>query len=159
MLGTRMQRRPAAYTPFPAPLAKEMDDMRTRMSRLFEDPFTAEPITPPLMLYPAVEITETPQAFLVTAELPGLTAEDVTVEFEDGMLTIRGEKTEKRDQQDKQFHVTERTYGAFRRAFAFPSTLNAEALEANFIDGVLTVKLPKAAEAKPKKIEVKATKG
>jgi HSP20 family protein len=161
MSDTKIQRRAAAYTPFVSTLARELDEARDRMHRLFLDPFGAEPMTTqPIGLFPAVEIAETPQAFTLTAELPGLGAADVTVEFDDGMLVIRGEKEERRDQQEKQLHVTERSYGAFRRAFAFPATVSRDGVTADFNDGVLTVTLPKAAEEpRAKKIEVKARKG
>lgn len=163
MSGTKIQRRAEApaYTPFVSGIARELDEARERMRRLFVDPFAAEPLTTqPVGLFPAVEIAETAQAFTLTAELPGLQADDVTVEFDDGMLVIRGEKDEKREQREQQVHVMERTYGAFRRAFAFPATVNRDGLTAEFAHGVLTVTLPKAPEAaKARKIEVKATQG
>jgi HSP20 family protein len=160
MSGTTLQRRPAAYTPFVSTLAKEIDEARDRMRRMFADPFGEAPMAQAVGLFPAAEIAETPSAFTVTAELPGLTADDVTVEFEEGLLTIRGEKEEKRDQQENQFHLMERAYGTFRRSFAFPATVNRDAITADFADGVLTVMLPKAPEvAQATKIEVRARKG
>ena len=107
---------------------------------------------------PAVDIVEKDNAFEVKADLPGLDEKNVEVKLTDGMLTIKGEKQEEKEEKKKDFYLHERQYGAFERSFRVPETVDAEKIEAHFKKGVLTVTLPKKPEArKPeKKIEIKA---
>ncbi|MCI0708511.1 MAG: Hsp20/alpha crystallin family protein [Ignavibacteriae bacterium] len=104
---------------------------------------------------PAVDITEKENEYLVNVELPGINKDDVKIMVENNVLTIRGER--KQDQETKQdgYRRVERSYGAFQRSFKLPNTVKAEKIDASYKDGVLTVTLPKAEEAKPKQIEVK----
>lgn len=112
----------------------------------------------PGAIAPATDLTERDGEYEITAELPGLDQKDVEVKLANGMLTIKGEKREEREEGDKDYHLSERRYGSFMRAFAMPPGVDADKIEANFTKGVLTVKLPKTAEArqKEKKIDVKA---
>jgi len=107
---------------------------------------------------PAVDLSETDQAYKVTAELPGMNEKDIEVSVSDDTLTIKGEKREEKDEKSENRYVSERTYGSFRRSFSLPTGINQEKMAATFANGVLTVTLPKAPEAqkKEKKIEVKA---
>jgi HSP20 family protein len=105
---------------------------------------------------PAVDISERKDAYLVTVELPGLKAEDLDITLEDGLLTIQGERQFTQESAEQQFHRVERRYGSFRRSITLPSQVQADAIEASFENGVLEVVVPKAEEAKPKKISVKA---
>jgi HSP20 family protein len=105
---------------------------------------------------PALDIYETKDKFVVTVELPGVEPDDVDVSVEDSTLTIRGERRFYQEVDEDSFHRVERRYGAFARSLALPQTANAEGIEASFDRGVLTVAVPKAEEAKPKKITVKA---
>lgn len=109
-------------------------------------------------LTPKVDVTETDDAYRVTAELPGLEEKDVEVTLADDMLTLKGEKQEEREQKKKEYHLTERSYGAFRRSFRVPANVEAEKISASFAKGVLSITLPKskAARAKERKISVKA---
>ncbi len=108
---------------------------------------------------PALDVSEEKDRYVVKAELPGLTAKDVNVTVVDGMLTIRGEKKQESEEKGKNFHRIERRYGNFQRVLALPTTVDAARTEANYKDGVLTVRLTKHEEAKPKAIEVKVTTG
>lgn len=104
---------------------------------------------------PAIDITEDNDAFLVTADLPGLTKKDININIKENMLTISGErKTEKKD-ENKNYCRTERRYGAFKRSFQLTDKVIADKITASFKDGVLTVNVPKAEEVKPKEIDIK----
>ena len=105
---------------------------------------------------PAVDISERPDAYLVTVELPGVKLDDLTITLEDGLLTIQGERQFTSESSEQQYHRVERRYGSFRRSITLPSQVQADAIEASFEDGVLEVVVPKAEEAKPKKISVRA---
>ncbi len=103
---------------------------------------------------PAVDIRETGEDFLITAELPGLGKQDVKVNYEDGVLSIRGEKKQEHEEKDANYHRVERSYGVFERSFRLPSRVAVEKIEAKFKDGVLNLTLPKAEEARPKQIQI-----
>jgi HSP20 family protein len=83
----------------------------------------------------------------VTAELPGMDVNDIEVKFADGTLTIRGEKTETREESKKGHYLSERRYGSFSRSFRIPNAVDADRIEANFKNGVLMVTLPKSPDA------------
>jgi HSP20 family protein len=104
---------------------------------------------------PALDISERKDAYLVTVELPGLKAEDLDITMEDGLLTIQGERHFAHDSSEQQFHRVERRYGAFRRSITLPAHVLAEGIQASFEDGVLQILVPKAEEAKPKRIQVR----
>ncbi len=104
---------------------------------------------------PAVDISERQDAYVVTAEVPGVKPEDLDVTMEDGLLTIQGERHVEEETSDRQYHRVERRYGSFRRSVTLPSQVRADAIEASYSDGVLQVVVPKAEEAKPKKITVR----
>jgi len=103
---------------------------------------------------PPVTISERTDAYVVTVELPGVKVEDLEIEFQDGLLTIQGERPLTQDSTDEQFHVIERRYGLFRRSITLPLHVQADAINASTEDGVLQVVVPKVEEAKPKRIEV-----
>ena len=136
--------------PFVSTLTRDFDEMQNRLRRAFNLP-AYEPLLPsfvqPLGYNPAVEIAETDAEFTVTAELPGMNAKDVTADFEDGYLTIKGEKTETKSEKDKKYYVWERSYGSFERSFSFPTPVEQDRIKATFENGVLTVTLPKTKES------------
>ncbi len=105
---------------------------------------------------PAVDISERKDAYVLSVELPGIKIEDLDIEFQDGLLTIQGQRTLTQDSADEQFHVLERRYGFFRRSITLPRHVEADAIEASSEDGVLQVVIPKVEEVKPKRIEVRA---
>jgi HSP20 family protein len=104
---------------------------------------------------PALDISERKDAYLVTVELPGVQAEDLEITMEDGLLTIQGERHFAHDSSEQQFHRVERRYGAFRRSITLPAHVMAEQIQASFDNGVLQILVPKAEEAKPRRIQVR----
>ena len=104
---------------------------------------------------PALDISERKDAYLVTVELPGVEADDLDITLEDGLLTIQGERHFAHDSSEQQFHRVERRYGAFRRSITLPAQVQADQIEASFENGVLQIVVPKAEEAKPKRIQVR----
>jgi HSP20 family protein len=111
------------------------------------------------MWAPALDISERKDAYVVTVEVPGIKAEDLDITLEDGLLTIQGERRFTQESTEQQFHRVERRYGSFRRSITLPAQVQAEQIEASFEDGVLQVIVPKAEEAKPKKISVRSVGG
>jgi HSP20 family protein len=104
---------------------------------------------------PALDISERKDAYLVTVELPGVEADDLEITMEDGLLTIQGERQFTSESSEQQFHRVERRYGAFRRSITLPAQVQAEQIQASFDNGVLQIVVPKAEEAKPKRIQVR----
>jgi HSP20 family protein len=105
---------------------------------------------------PAVDVYENDQALMLKAELPGFAKDDVHIELKDNILTLKGERKRELDVKEEQYHRVERAYGAFQRSFMLPVLVDAGKAEATFKDGVLELKLPKAEEAKPKRIGITA---
>ncbi len=107
---------------------------------------------------PAVDIVESDKGYEINADLPGMDEKNIEVKVTDGVLTMKGERQEEKEEKKKDYYLQERSFGSFQRSFELPESVDADKIEASFKKGVLTVKLPKKAEAqKPaKKIEVKA---
>ncbi len=97
-----------------------------------------------------VDISETDSAYEISAELPGIDEKDIELGVSDGMLTLRAEKREEREEEKKNYHLTERSFGSVRRSFRVPDAVDAGKIKADFSKGVLTVRLPKTKEAKSK---------
>ena len=164
---TRRQPR-VGFPAFPAsagfPALPTFEDMDSRMNRFIErafgDPLAFAAAPEALGWVPAMEISESVKELTLTAELPGIDQKDIDVSFEDGMLTIRGEKMEekKESEEEKKVYLYERTYGSFSRSFALPPNVDATNIAAEFEKGILKIHLPKMADVKPKgrKVEVKS---
>jgi len=107
---------------------------------------------------PPVDLIERNGGYELQAELPGLTEDQIEVKLSNGMVTIKGEKSSERVEDDDDYHLRERSYGSFQRSFRVPENVNADKIEARFEKGVLKVTLPKSAAAvqKERKIDVKA---
>jgi HSP20 family protein len=103
---------------------------------------------------PALDISERKDAYLVTVELPGVKLDDLQITLEDGLLTIQGQRDVANDSSEEQFHRVERSSGAFRRSITLPAHVEADEVNASMEDGVLRILVPKAEEAKPKRIQV-----
>lgn len=133
---------------------RELDEPFNRLARLFDESSFARGGNG--MWSPAVSVTETKDELVLTAELPGMAEKDINVELENNVLSISGEKTEERTEGDseRQYHVWERSFGSFRRSFTLPQRVSGDDVKATFDGGVLTVTLPKVAEAKGRRIEV-----
>ena len=106
---------------------------------------------------PAVDFTDTEKAYEVTAELPGIDEKDIEVKVANGILSIKGEKQEEKEEKKKDYYLRERNFGSFERSFQVPDSVDTDKIEASFKKGVLTVTLPKKPEAQAaaKKIDVK----
>jgi HSP20 family protein len=105
---------------------------------------------------PAVDISETDDSFVVTADVPGMKAEDMKITVANNTLTLKGEKKNVREDKSENYHRIERSYGVFERTFALPSGVESENIRAKYKDGVLELRLPKSKEAKPQEIKVEA---
>lgn len=148
---TRYTRR----SPFVSPWL-ELEDMTDRLNRLFREPGSGE-ATGRAVWSPSVNVEESKDELLLTAELPGMGIEDVEIELENNVLSLRGQKKEVREEKsDRRYHVWERSYGTFERQFTLPRTVKTDSISANFRDGILYVQMPKAPEAKTRKIEIHA---
>ena len=110
---------------------------------------------------PVVDVRETGDELLVEAELPGLNPHEVDVRVENGVLTISGEKKHEVEEgkEDSNYHLFERRYGRFERSFTLPRGVNPDGVKAEFANGILTIHLPKAETAKPRRIQIEAGNG
>jgi HSP20 family protein len=108
-------------------------------------------------LVPSIDVSETDKAIAITAEMPGLERKDVEISVEDDVLTIRGEKKVESEQDDKNknYHLTERSYGVFYRVLQLPPGVDPSKIQATMSNGVLKITIPKPARSEAKKIEVK----
>ena len=109
----------------------------------------------PQLTFPRANVVETDDMYEVTFELPGMTADEVNVEYQNGMLWIFGEKKEEKEEKGKTFHRIERAYGKFNRRIELPGLVKEAQINAEFENGILKVAVPKSEELKPKKIKVK----
>lgn len=136
---------------------QQLDEMNSRLGRLLLDPVFPESTNGGSWM-PAVNVEETADHIILTAELPGLSHEDIDIQIENNVLSLSGEKRETREESDgndRRYHMWERRWGRFERAFTLPRTVRSEQIEASFRDGVLTVHMPKAPEVRGRKVEVR----
>lgn len=103
---------------------------------------------------PAVDVEETADELILTAELPGMSRDDIEIELEDGVLTIQGEKKEERKDDGTQGLLYERRWGSFTRRFTLPRAVDSASITAKYDNGILSIRVPKAEEAKGRKIEI-----
>jgi HSP20 family protein len=108
---------------------------------------------------PAMDLVETGDHFVLRADLPGLSEDDVKIEVEDGVLTVSGERRSEHEAKGEGYHRVERAFGAFSRSLTLPRGVDADAVEAAFDKGVLEVRIPKPEERKPRRITIGATGG
>jgi HSP20 family protein len=105
---------------------------------------------------PAFDVSETDKEIIVKAEVPGMNVKDIDITLTDALLTIKGERKLEKEDKGESYHRVERQYGSFSRSFNLGAEVKADAIDANYKDGILTLTLPKAEESKPKRIEVKS---
>lgn len=134
---------------------------RSGMSRLFDEAFNdflAPMSTANEALgtdwVPAVDIREDADKLVFSAEIPGLDRDQIEITLEDQVLTLRGERKFERDEEHDNYHRIERAYGKFSRSFRLPTNVDTSAAKASFDNGILEVELPKAEDAKPRKLEI-----
>jgi HSP20 family protein len=135
----------------------ELSRMQEEMNRFFDDFFGEHQhgLAEGAWL-PAVDVSETDDEFVVRAELPGMSQEDIDINVQDNILTLKGEKKQEQKEDKENFYRLERSYGSFSRSFTLPAGVNPDDIKANFKDGVLEVTMPKTEAAKPKKIAITA---
>jgi HSP20 family protein len=107
---------------------------------------------------PAMEMIDKGDQYIIKAELPGMKEEDVDVSLSNDILTVKGEKKSEKEVKEEDYYFSERGYGSFSRSLSLPSDVDAKKVEADFEDGVLKITLPKMAEVKSEKIQIKAAK-
>jgi HSP20 family protein len=141
-----------------------LSTLQDRVNRLFNQAFGGfegfgieQPLTSAEFL-PPVDILETENSISLQAEIPGVKEEDLTITLENNVLTISGERKFKEEEKKEEYHRIERRYGKFTRSFTLPAGVNAEAVNAVFENGVLTITLPKLEAYKPKQITIGVTK-
>ena len=134
---------------------RELSSLQDRFDRAFgrrtperEDEMNLAAWAPP------VDITEDKDRILITAELPGFKENQIEIQTENGMLTLRGERKFEKESDDKSYHRVERSYGQFVRSFSLPNNVDREKIKASFADGLLKVELPKREDARPKTIRI-----
>lgn len=139
----------------------ELEDVSKHLNRIFgRFPSRAEPSRELLTMAdwtPSVDISETDTAYVIKGEIPGVNKEDVRINIEAGMITIRGERKQEKEEKDKKFHRIERSYGSFMRSFRLPDNVDETAVRAEFKDGMINVTLPKSAKSKARSINVSIT--
>ncbi len=104
---------------------------------------------------PRVDVEEFDDRLEITAEIPGMEKDNINIEVQEGILTIRGERKFENDKKEKNYHICERRYGTFARSFALPENVKEEDVEAEYKDGVLKLTVPKTEPVKPKEIKIK----
>lgn len=153
------RRRLSEWNPFEA--------VRREMDRMFDDLWRFRFVSSPGISSsaargrtfgaPAVDVVGNPNQFQITAELPGMAEKDIEVKCSEGILTIKGEKNEERQESKQDFYLSERRFGSFQRSFRIPESVDVAKIDASFRNGVLTLTLPKNPDAQKdeKKIEIK----
>jgi HSP20 family protein len=125
------------------------------VNRLFSNLFDTPTGSAPARRWtPATDLAETADAYVLRADLPGLRPEDVTIELENRVLSISGERRAETSEQAVGYHRVERSFGAFRRSLTLPAGVDAEAITAAFDQGVLTVRVPKPEAVKPRRVSI-----
>ena len=139
--------------------AREFASLQTEMNRLmnsFFDPANGGSNGPARRWVPAMDLVETDGAFVLKADLPGLSEDDVTVEVDGNVLTVKGERRAEHEDTREGYFRLERSFGSFARALTLPEGVDAEEVQASFDKGVLEVRIPKPEERKPRRIEIGA---
>lgn len=137
------------------PFLREMAAWRNAMDRTLEET-TEQPYwnrTGSWAL--ALDVAETDEFFLVKASIPGINPNDLEITLTDNVLTLKGEIEENNEIEEGQWHLQERRVGSFQRSITLSTPVDANGIDANYVGGVLTLNVPKVAEVKPKRIEVK----
>jgi HSP20 family protein len=143
------------YDPF-----RELATLQERMNRIFDDTFSSasrrEDEGLSATWTPPVDVLEKRDRIVLTAELPGFSEDQVQLRFEDGVLTLEGERRFEKEVDEARYHCVERSYGRFSRSFRLPASVDEEGISATFVNGLLVVELPKREEVRPKSIRIRA---
>jgi HSP20 family protein len=145
---------------------RELEEFGNRIGRWMDDPslfeqrgfmtpaFAAPFLTESTEWAPAVEVTESDTEYVLTAEIPGMTKEDVAISVDENVLTLKGEKKLEHEEERDRWHIREREYGMFERSFTLPQKILAEKITAAYHDGVVEIHVPKDPSAKGRRIEI-----
>jgi HSP20 family protein len=137
---------------------RDMLSIRDDMNRLFDNFLSGLPDRTKGLLEgewaPTIDIAETDDEIVVTAELPGVTQDNVDITITEDVLTLKGEKREEKEVKEKNYHRVERSYGSFQRSVTLPAGVLADQAKASYKDGVLHINISKSEEAKPKQIKI-----
>jgi HSP20 family protein len=136
---------------------REYTNLQNQMNRLLAGLGPASDDLMSTGFVPAVDIYEDEHAITLKVEVPGIEEKDIEVLLENQTLTLRGERKFEKEEKEENFHRIERRYGSFTRSFTLPNTVDSENVKAEYANGVLSVRLPKRAEAKPRQIKVGVT--
>ena len=138
--------------------ARELSSLQSEMNRLFntffDTPTTGGNGGTVRRWVPSMDLVETDDHFVLRADLPGLTDGDVSIELEDNVLTVAGERKAEHEEKKEGFYRMERSFGQFRRSLTLPDGVNADAITATFDKGVLEVRIPKPEERKPRRVAI-----
>jgi len=130
-------------------------NFRSVLNDLFDENHGRLPTQPRISKwYPAVDVLESKDSYLIRAELPGMKKEDIKVEVKDGALVLSGERKSEKPAEGVEYRHVERVAAKFWRSFSLPETAKQDGIEATYKDGILEVRVPKAEEAKPRQIEI-----
>lgn len=136
---------------------REMMSLRSAMDRLFDSVFFGTPWEwQPFSEELPLDVVETDNEFIVKASIPGINPDDLDITYSGRTLTIKGETKAEEEKEGQHYHLRERRYGSFSRSLTLPTPVQADAIEAHYEAGVLTLKLPKTEEVKPKRITVRS---
>jgi HSP20 family protein len=134
---------------------RELDSLQGDMNRLFDRFFEGRtPNGGARRWIPAMDLVETEDALVLRGDLPGMNEDDVDVEIKDNVLTVSGERRSENEEKGEGYHRVERAFGSFSRSLNLPHGIDPEKVEANFDNGVLEVRIPKPAEAKPTRVQI-----
>ena len=138
---------------------QELARMRRDMDRLWDSFFEDRPMVRRGdwmgEWLPSLDLLETKNEFVIKAEVPGMTPKDIDISLAEGVLTIRGEKKQEKEEKEENYHFVERSYGSFRRSVRLPGEVQSEKIKAAYKDGILRVTLPKTEETKKKEVKIK----
>jgi HSP20 family protein len=135
---------------------RELSSLQSEMNRIFDTFFGEQPGDGGRYRrwIPPMDLVETDEHFVLRADLPGLSEEDVSIEVEDNVLTVSGERQSEHEEREEGYHRVERAYGQFSRSLTLPEGVDADAIEASFDRGVLEVRIPRPEERKPRKVSI-----
>jgi HSP20 family protein len=138
--------------------ARELETVQQEMNRLFGTFFDSQagvgPSRGKRRWIPAMDLVEDEDRYVLRADLPGVSGDDVNIEFEDNVLTISGRRTSEHEERRDGYHRVERASGSFSRALTLPEGIDPDSIQADFENGVLEVRIPKPEEAKPRRVSI-----
>ena len=137
---------------------RELNSLQSEMNRLFNSFFdtpTSAGNGGPRRFIPSMDLAETDTHYVLKADLPGVAEDDVSIELDDNVLTVSGERKAEHEEKKEGYHRVERSFGQFRRSLTLPDGVDADAIAATFDKGVLEIRIPKPEERKPRRVAIK----